>query len=184
MIKKAAGSLNPEERILADCKKNNRRAQLQLYNQYAKAMYTICLNIVHNRELAEDLMQEAFISAFKNLDKFKAEVTFGAWLKKISVNKCLDFLKKRKVNFVSLDNIPELEEKNNENNPNFSRYNPETIRKTISELPDGYRTIVSLYALEGYDHDEIGQILNISASTSRSQYTRAKALLAKRLKQL
>jgi len=164
------------------CYKNDRRAQLQLYNQYAKAMYNVCLHIVHRSETAEDLMQDAFMAAFRNIQTYKGEVTFGAWLKKITVNKCIDFLKLKKVHFEPVDNFPDIADESEEGDFFITNQKLENIKNTISQLPDGYRTILSLYLLEGYDHDEIAQILQISASTSRSQYTRAKALLVKRLK--
>ena len=112
--------INLQEEIVTSCKNNDRRAQLSLYKQYSKAMYNVCLNIVHNNELAEDLMQEGFISAFKNINTFKGEVTFGAWLKKIVINKCIDYLKKKKVYFEPLEETSEIidneDEINVENN--------------------------------------------------------------------
>jgi RNA polymerase sigma factor (sigma-70 family) len=165
------------------CYKNDRKAQMKIYNLYAKAMYNVCLNIVHQSENAEDIMQEAFISAFHNIQTFKGEVSFGAWLKKITMNKCIDFLRARRLNFESVDTLPDLTEENDEADNYIVVQKIEDIKNTIITLPEGYRTILSLYLFEGYDHDEIAQILDISASTSRSQFTRAKALLIKRLTQ-
>jgi len=120
---------------------------------------------------AEDVMQEAFLSAFKKIETYKGEVSFGAWLKKIVVNRSLDYLKKRKVKF----------EEVNEKTTQISDYQMETkdidvqmIKDAIRELPDGYRVVLSLYLIEGYDHDEISQILEISNSSSRTQLLRAK----------
>lgn len=170
--------------LINKCLKNDKKAQLKLYNLYAKAMYNVSLNIVNNTQQAEDLMQEAFISAFKNLQHFRGEVTFGAWLKRIVVNKCLDYLKRKKVQFEPLEeqNLPSVELTENEESV-FNHKNIQEIKEQINNLPDGYRTIISLYIFEGYDHEEIAQILNISPSTSRSQYVRAKSLLIKRLKE-
>ncbi len=171
-----------QNELIKKCLKNDRKAQLSLYNQYAKAMYNICLNMVHDVELAEDLMQESFISAFSKLNTFRADVSFGAWLKKIVVNKCLDYLKKRKINFEPLDENESVVDFSEEDEHFFTQRTLFDINQHIEQLPIGYRTILKLYLLEGFDHDEISQILEISASTSRSQYARAKSLLLKNLK--
>jgi RNA polymerase sigma factor (sigma-70 family) len=183
MIADNALSQDLQRQLVQECSKNNRRAQLKLYNLYAKAMYSICLNIIADTYLAEDLMQESFISAFKNIETFKGEVSFGAWLKKIVVNKCIDFIKKKKINFESIDKHQNIaDDSENFDNEIIIKQKVDDIKKTVRELPEGYRTILSLYLFEGYDHDEIAQILEITSSTSRSQYTRAKALLVKKLK--
>jgi len=128
---------------------------------------------------AEDVMQEAFLSAFKKIETYKGEVSFGAWLKKIVVNRSLDYLKKRKVQF----------EEVNERTIQIIDYQVETkevdvkvINNAIQQLPDGYRVVLSLYLIEGYDHDEISQILEISNSSSRTQLLRAKNKLKMILK--
>ena len=128
---------------------------------------------------AEDVMQEAFLSAFKKIETYKGEVSFGAWLKKIVVNRSLDYLKKRKVQF----------EEVNERTAQVSDYQMGTkeidvqmIKNAVQELPDGYRVVLSLYLIEGYDHDEISQILGISNSSSRTQLLRAKNKLKTILK--
>lgn len=172
------------DKLIKACRNNNRRAQLELYNKYSKAMYNICLNMLNERTDAEDIMQEAFLSAFSNIHSFKGEVTFGAWLKKITINKCLDFLKKKKITFENIENHNNLQEVDVEvNDAVLVQYKAAKIRMHIQNLPDGYRTILSLYLFEGYDHEEISQVLGISSSTSRSQYTRAKAYLLKQLKE-
>ena len=134
-------------------------------------MYSVCQRIVNDTMEAEDVMQEAFLSAFKKMDSYKGEVSFGAWLKKIVVNRSLDYLKKRKVQF----------EEVNERTAQISDYQMETkevdvqrIKNAVQELPDGYRIVLSLYLIEGYDHEEISQILGISNSSSRTQLLRAK----------
>lgn len=142
-------------------------------------MYSVSLRIVNNEMEAEDVMQEAFLNAFKKIDSYKGEVSFGAWLKKIIVNRSLDYLKKRKVTF----------EEVNEKTAQISEYQIETkeidvqtIQKAIQKLPDGYRIVLSLYLIEGYDHEEISQILGISNSASRTQFLRAKNKLRESLK--
>ena len=142
-------------------------------------MYSVSLRILNNEAEAEDVMQEAFLSAFRKLDTYRGEVSFGAWLKKIVINRSLDYLKKKKIKF------EEINEKTSEISDLDTKYkevNMEIIKKAISELPDGYRIVLSLYLIEGYSHEEISQILGISNSASRTQYLRAKNKLRERLK--
>ncbi|AZQ62512.1 RNA polymerase sigma factor [Flammeovirga pectinis] len=163
--------------ILDKCKEGDRKAQFELYNQYSKAMYNICVRIVNNLEEAEDILQESFLSAFKNLHQFNGSSSFGAWLKRIVVNHSINHVKKRRLDLVEMEennmsSIPEKEEKDIDLILNIDR-----IREAIQLLPDGYRIVFSLYLLEGYDHREISQILSISESASKSQYSRAKKKL-------
>ena len=142
-------------------------------------MYNVSLRIVNDEMEAEDIMQESFLRAFKNIETYKGEVSFGAWLKKIVVNRSLDYLKKRKVKF------EEISQKTNEiadYQMEFKEVDLHTIKKAIQNLPDGYRVVLSLYLIEGYDHEEISQILGISNSNSRTQYLRAKNKLRELLK--
>ncbi len=169
--------------LIEACRKNDTKAQINLYRLYCKAMFNVCLRLVKNPVEAEDLMQEAFISAFEKLDQFRAEVSFGAWLKKIVINKCIDFLKKKKIQFVELDEARGLENDVETVSVEDLTKDIEKIKTQINLLPDGYRTVLNLFLFEGYDHDEIAQILGITASTSRSQYARAKAILCKKLKE-
>ena len=157
----------------------NRQAQYEVYQQYSKAMFNICFRIVNNYEEAEDVLQESFVSAFRNLASFKGDATFGAWLKRIVINHAINAIRKRKQALVSIDehsvDIPDDSEKSFEDND--IEFNVEKIRKAMELLPEGYRLVFSLYLLEGYDHSEIGEILGISESTSKSQLNRAKKKL-------
>jgi len=149
----------------------------QLYQLYSKAMFNICMRMMHTREEAEDLLQEAFTDAFTGLHSFRGESTFGAWLKRIVVNKCINALKKKKVDLVPDENIARFEGiDSTDEKPEFP-ISTEQVKAGIHQLPDGYRVVLSLYLLEGYDHKEIGQILNISEGTSKSQYLRGKRKL-------
>ncbi|WP_372751838.1 RNA polymerase sigma factor [Labilibaculum sp.] len=169
---------NIHQDLIELCRKNKAKAQSKIYKLYYKAMYNSSLRIVKNPAEAEDIMQEAFLSAFKNIKKYKGEVSFGAWLKKIVVNRSLDHLKKKKLDLFPLDNeIYKLSEETNDENFEFSEAQIKLVTKAIDLLPRGYGIILNLYLLEGYDHEEIGQILHISSSTSRSQYLRAKKKL-------
>lgn len=141
-------------------------------------MYNVCLQMVGNAVEAEDVMQEAFLKALTKIDTYEGVVSFGAWLKKIVINRSLDHLKKRKVKFEELnEKIPDEEPVVLE----ISEIHLEKLKKAIQRLPDGYRVVLSLYLLEGYDHEEIAQILGISNVSSRSQYMRAKMKLRERL---
>lgn len=141
-------------------------------------MYNSSLRIVKDPAEAEDIMQEAFLSAFKNISKYKGEVSFGAWLKRIVVNRSLDCLKKKKLELFPLDNeIHKLPAEEVKQNFEYSEEQIKRLKKGINLLPTGYRIILNLYLLEGYDHEEIGGILDISPSTSRSQFLRAKKKL-------
>jgi RNA polymerase sigma-70 factor (ECF subfamily) len=159
--------------LIEDCRKGNKKAQFRLYEQYSKAMYNLAYRILNNREDAEDILQEAFVESFRNLDSFRFESTFGAWLKKIIVNKCLNHIKKKKIDLTLCETLPTTIYEEEEE----VIYETGKIFKSIELLPDGYRIILTLYLLEGYDHSEISQILGISESTSKSQYSRAKEKL-------
>lgn len=142
-------------------------------------MYNVCFRMVGNAVEAEDVMQEAFLKAFTKMDTYEGMVSFGAWLKRIVINRSLDYLKKRKVKF------EEINEKIPEEEPEgivISEVHIEYLKKAILQLPDGYRVVLTLFLLEGYDHEEIAQILGISNGSSRSQYLRAKLKLRELLK--
>ncbi len=159
--------------LIEECRKGSRKAQFNLYDQYSKAMYNLAFRILNNREDTEDILQEAFVECFRNLKSFRFESTFGAWLKKIVVNKCINHIKKRKIDLEYYETLPVTVYEEEEN----VEYETEKIFRGIEKLPDGYRIILTLYLLEGYDHTEISQILGISESTSKSQYSRAKEKL-------
>jgi len=159
--------------LIEECKNGSRKAQFRLYNQYSKAMYNLAYRILNNREDAEDILQEAFVECFRNIGSFRFESTFGAWLKKILVNKCINQLKKKKIDLTLSDSLPQaVYEEDEEVTCDTGK-----IIKGVEMLPDGYRVILTLYLFEGYDHAEISQILGISESTSKSQYSRAKEKL-------
>lgn len=172
---------NIHQDIIDRCKKGEQTAQFQLYKLYYKAMYNTCYRIVSDEMEAEDIMQEAFLKAFDKLDTYSGKVSFGAWLKRIVINHSLDQIKKKKLDFKNVEEYPhEIKEEKEEQEDDITEQ-IEEIKSAIDQLADGYRIVLSLYLLEGYDHDEIGEILNISASTSRSQYTRAKNKLKEQL---
>jgi RNA polymerase sigma-70 factor (ECF subfamily) len=171
---------NIHQEIIDSCKQGDAKAQFQLYKLYYKAMYSISLRIVNDEAEAEDVMQEAFLKALTKIDSYKGEVSFGAWLKKIVVNRSLDVLKKRKVRFEEVnDKTIEIADYQMPT----SKVNTEILKQAIQDLPDGYRVVLSLYLMEGYDHEEISQILGISNASSRTQLLRAKNKLKQLLKE-
>jgi len=142
-------------------------------------MFSICMRLLNNATEAEDVMQEAFLNAFTKIDSYKGEVSFGAWLKRIVINRSLDYLKKRKVKFEEInEKINHLPDYQME----IKEVKMEVIKDAIQNLPDGYRVVLSLFLIEGYDHEEISEILGISNSNSRTQYLRAKNKLRELLK--
>lgn len=166
--------------VIEQCIKGDPSAQFKLYSLYAKAMYNICLRMVRQQEEAEDLLQEAFTYAFSRLNTFRFEAAFGAWLKRITVNTCINHLKKKRAELVLTEkNIERIEEE--EVDYEELTFRVEEVKQAIERLPDGYRVVLSLYLLEGYDHKEIAEILNISESTSKSQYLRAKQKIKEEL---
>lgn len=172
-----SGFSNIHQDLIDRSLKGDGIAQSKLYGLYSKAMYNVCLRITNNEDDTKDVMQEAFISAFQNLGTYKGEASFGAWLKRIVVNKAINHIKRKRVEFTELN--PERDEMQEEQPDltNEQELTVEKIKNAIVKLPDGYRLVFSLYLLEGYDHQEIAGILNISESTSKSQYNRAKKKL-------
>jgi len=142
-------------------------------------MYNVSLRIVNDETEAEDVMQEAFLKALQKINTYRGEVSFGAWLKKIVVNRSLDVLKKRKVYF---EEINERKHDSEDYKMEVKEVDMEALKKAIQSLPEGYRVVLSLYLIEGYDHEEISSILGISNSASRTQYMRAKNKLRDILK--
>lgn len=172
------------DELVERCKQGDTQSFQTLYRQYSKAMFNTSLRIVNNTADAEDVLQESFLDAFRSLHDFHYRSTFGAWLKKIVINKSINILRKRRNDLVDMENtelqaVPDEEGINEEE----IRYRVEEVKKMITRLPDGYRTVLSLYLLEGYDHEEISQILNISHNTVRTQYVRAKQKLLYLIKQ-
>ncbi len=169
---------NIHEDLIEACKRFDRKSQNQLYKLYYKAMYNTCLRIMNNTEEAEDVMQEAFLSAFEKIDQYNGAVSFGAWLKRIVINRSIDAVKKRRIYFEEINDDRHTEIASEEvREEQDSVQSIEKIKVCMEKLADGYRLILSLYLFEGYDHEEIGSIMNITSSTSRSQFTRAKKKL-------
>ncbi|HEN20987.1 MAG TPA: sigma-70 family RNA polymerase sigma factor [Desulfobacteraceae bacterium] len=175
---------NIHQDLIDGCKNGDQKSQFQIYKLYYKAMFNTSLRIVGDTMEAEDIMQEAFLSAFEKIETYAGTVSFGAWLKKIVINRSLDALSRQKAIFEDIDTHYDLQEEadNKAEDPEDLKERMNEVKSAIDNLPDGYRIILSLYLLEGYDHDEIAEILNISSSTSRSQLSRAKQKLLNALR--
>jgi len=165
-----------EEAILRGCLNSDAAAQRELYNRYSAKMLAVCYRFAHNREDAEDMLQEGFIKVFLQIHTFENMGAFEGWIRRIVVHTCINILKKnKKFNesvdiihatgiYIREDSVPAIVQ-------------AKQVVECIRMLPIGYRTVLNLYAIEGYSHREISDLLNIEESTSRSQYTRAKAML-------
>jgi len=169
--------------IIEKSKHGSRDAQYQLYKLYSRAMFNICVRMMNHREEAEDMLQEAFSEAFRRIDSFRYESTFGAWLKRIVVNRCINEIRRKRAKLEFFEDMAPFEEKL-ETGEDYSRgLSVDHVRKAMEQLPKGSRMIFSLYLLEGYDHQEISQILDISESNSKTQYMRAKQRIRELLKE-
>ncbi|HPO39638.1 MAG TPA: RNA polymerase sigma factor [Bacteroidales bacterium] len=179
----ATPDIHIHDRLIDECREGNRRAQFRLYELYSKAMFNTAYRIMGNREDAEDMLQEAFTDCFRKIGSYRTESTFGAWLKTIVINRCISRLRKREAELVFIDDYSRHEMQQDE--PQEMIWpDPSVIARAVERLPDGYRVVFSLYLLEGYDHTEISQILGISESTSKTQYSRAKERLKKILSEM
>lgn len=161
--------------IISKAKQGDSNAFEWLYNNYCKAMFSICLKMVGSKENAEDVLHDVFVIAFKNLHQLKSDVQFAGWLKRITINECLRYTKKQ---FTTQDWQGEQTAISNEDEtPWWLNININTVASAIKDLPNGCRQIFYLYTIEDYTHKQIATTLNISEGTSKSQYSRAKKLL-------
>ncbi|MCJ7467355.1 MAG: RNA polymerase sigma factor [Maribacter sp.] len=168
--------------IVERCKANDRKAQLKLYKQYCEGMFCVAMRFLKDADDAEDVLQESFIKAFQKIHQFKGDVTFGAWLKRIVINKSIDFLKSKKENTMRLnENFIHITE--DEDWTVDDGVATETIKKAIERLPEKYRYVVMMYLIEGFDHSEIAEVLHLTETTCRTRLLRGKGLLKEALKQ-
>ena len=164
-----------EKEIILGCLENDIKSQKALFDNYSNKMKSLCLRYVGNEQDAEDVLQEGFILVFTKLKNYKFDGSFEGWLRKIMINVSLRFLKKKKKMFVeNIDDVYSLYDKS-ENI--YAKLSQDDLMQTLYKLPDGYRLVFNMYAIEGYSHKEIGKILKIGESTSRSQLAKAKSRL-------
>ncbi|HVX48757.1 MAG TPA: sigma-70 family RNA polymerase sigma factor [Chitinophagaceae bacterium] len=168
--------LMTEQSILAGCLQNDPVAQRELYNRYSPKMLSVCYRFAQNREDAEDMLQEGFIRVFTQIHTFQNKGAFEGWIRRIIVHTCINFLKKYKKFSESIDlGYAAYIQVKEETVPSIMQ--AKQVVECIRLLPVGYKTVLNLYAIEGYNHKEIAEMLDIEESTSRSQYTRAKTML-------
>lgn len=163
--------------LVDSCLAGNTKSYEELYKLYSKAMFNVAYRIIRDLEDAEDVLQESFIRAFKKLESYKGDASFGAWLKRIVINNSINFIRKNKMDYEDVESHAEIPADHNESLYIDSEHKVSQVREAIEQLPDGYRVVFSLYMLEGYDHSEIAEILGISESTSKSQLNRSKKKL-------
>lgn len=168
-----------ETLLVQGCVADDRNAQQQLYQLYADKMLAVCLRYVPDTEAAQDLLQEGFIKVFRHLPHFRLQGSLEGWIRRIFVNSCIGYLRKQ----TRVKSISEMEEAGpeDENLNGFERLSLKEIQENIQNLSDGYRTVFNLYAVEGFNHREIANILDITEGTSKSQFARARQILQKAL---
>lgn len=162
---------------IAQLKKGNDLAAFKLYESYSKAMYNTLTRITGDHEIAKDLLQDAFIKAFQRIGELEKPEAFGGWLKRIVVNMGIQHMRKSKISFDDVTDHAELANEEVEE----ELISMEQLHQAIKELPDGYRSVLSLYLFENYKHAEIAEMLGITESTSKTQYRNAKQILRKQL---
>ena len=171
-----------DDELVKRLRKGDVRAQYTVYEKYVDAMYHTTIRIVNNPIDAQDAVQECFIKVYNKISTFRGDSTLGAWIKRIAINTAYNVLRQRQRNMeYSTDDMSGIEMAESEVEAP-SQFSPEELHEAVKTLPDGCRTVLSLYALEGYSHKEIAEIMTISESTSKTQYRRAKRLLQNRLK--
>lgn len=176
--------LPQRDELIERCLRGDTLGYKELYVRYSKAMYNTCLRMLNNVAEAEDVLQESFIEAFKNLERFEHRTSFGGWLKQICINRSINQLKKRKIDWVDMEKTAVHDQADEKEVDEIEiTVQVESVKKAIMKLPDGYRTVLNLYLLEGYDHEEIAEILHVAESTTRTQYMRAKQKLLQLLKE-
>ena len=170
-----------DPKLIKGCLKGNRQAQEALYQKYAGQMFVVCLRYVKERQEAEDVLQEAFIKVFKEIEKFRGDSQLIYWIKRVVINTALN-AQRSKLYLYPMVDVVELKEAQT-GNAEASDFTMEELMKMINNLPESSRIIFNLFAIEGYKHQEIATMLNINEGTSKSQYARARQLLQKQMKE-
>ncbi|MEN8120851.1 MAG: sigma-70 family RNA polymerase sigma factor [Bacteroidota bacterium] len=174
-----------EDQLIERCKKQDRAAQKILYDRYAGLMLAICMRYVYERSEAEDILQEGFLKIFLKIDEFEGRGSFEGWLKRVFVNTAIThYHKNSKYNKYHYEISDVQETKFEKETYNESEFTSEELFNVVNSLPEGYKMVFNLYAIEGYKHKEISKLLKIDINTSKSQYSRAKKVIRKKLSQL
>ena len=171
------------DEIIKGCKQNKLKYQKKLYERYKDKMFAICVRYAKSIEEAEDVFQEAFVKVFKNIHQYNYKGSFDGWIRRIFVNTAITNYKVNKKRYYQ-EEIDVTDYERETFDVNESEFTMDELMKAISELPVGYRTVFNLYAVEGYKHKEIAEMLDIDINTSKSQYSRAKKILRERLSEM
>ncbi len=166
--------------LIERCQKNDAIAQQEIYKLYAAAMYNVCRRMMGSDEDAQDILQESFMDVFQKVSNLRDVGFFSAWIKRIVTNNCINALRKKRMLTDELDDNLDLPVEDSDGF-DYQSFRLEKVKGAINELPDGCKTVLTLYAFEGYDHKEIGEILGITESASKAQYSKAKAKIRKML---
>ncbi len=177
----AADYRDTHRAIVLGCQRKDRDAQRRLYGHYAKPMYNLCLRMLRHPHDAEDVLQVAFVQVFSRIHTFNFDASVSAWIKRIVINRCIDHLKKRRLLTTAFDPLRHDAAENGSGPTPEAPYTVEKIKAAVMQLSEGYRVVLTLYLFEGYDHEEISEVLGISVGTSKSQYSRARRRLAQLL---
>ena len=165
-----------EKQLIEGCVNGDRRAQKALYDKYSRRMMAVCLRYIKDMEDARDLLQEGFIKLYTNISKYSGDGSFDGWVRKIFVNCALERLRQNDI-LKNANDISDIDYADIPDESAVTHLSSDDIMKYVRSLPNGFRTVFNLFAIEGYSHKEIGEKLNISESTSRSQYMRARKIL-------
>lgn len=174
--------MDQDDLLVEGCKAGNQQAQMEVYRKYYHRIYNTCLRIVSNSNDAEDLMQNSFIDAFNKIKYYKGPSAFAGWLKRIAVNNAIDHLARRSIHVENIDQLHDIAEYQDENEE-MIELKVEQVKRAMNNLLTDYRVILSLNLFEGYDHEEIGQILKLSQANVRTRISRAKQALIKNINQ-
>lgn len=176
----ASNQFPDDHDLIRGCLQNNAAMQKKLYDKYAAKMYGIALRYAHSQEDAKDILQDGFVKVYKNLSKYKGTGSFEGWMRRIMVNTAIEHYRKKNNNY-------EIQESHEESITDgdvtaLDKLAAAEILNMVKALPNGYRTVFNLFAIEGYSHKEIAEMMNISEGTSKSQFARAKALLQEKIR--
>ena len=174
---------NLDVKLIESCIKGDRKAQKVLYDHLAPRMFPLCIRYMGDRELAEDILQDGFITLFTRLDSYKGDGSFEGWARKIFVTTALMNLRKKDVLKMS-DDLEAARGMKSEVSTQTQNIGYKELMKLVAQLPPGFRTVFNMYAVEGFSHKEIGEMLGISETTSRTQFSRARAWLQGKIKEI
>jgi RNA polymerase sigma-70 factor (ECF subfamily) len=169
--------------LIKECSRGNAKAQRALFDKFAPKMLAVCMRYLKNIDEAEDALQDGFVKVFQKIPEFKMEGSLEGWIRRIMVNNSLDAIRRNKKQLLE-DDVDSVQHKVSFTDFQFDDMDLQYLMKIIQSLPDGYRVVFNMFAIEGYSHKEIAETLGVSENTSKSQYSRARALLREKLEQV